>query len=83
MESVSKFASRTSVRLTEEVVEHSLSTQNQCAHEDSRFPDCEETHEVHALVLGFLEQCMDPACITSLIQMVSRRGAHRSGWDAP
>ena len=72
MGSVSRFASRISVRLTEEVVEHSLGTQNQCAHEDSRFPDCEETHQVHTLVLSFFEQRMDPAGITPLDRSIVR-----------
>lgn len=54
-------------RLTECIVEYSLSAKDQCTHEDPWLSDGQEAHEVHSLIFSFFKQCVNPASVSSLL----------------
>jgi hypothetical protein len=64
-ETVTDFG-RNEVGQEEKVVEDALCTEHECPEKDGWLTDGHERHEVHPLILGFLEQRVDPTTVVTL-----------------
>ena len=53
-------------RLSEQVVENTLSAKDEGAHEDARLSDGKEGHEMHPLIFSLLQKGVYPTCVPSL-----------------
>lgn len=62
--------------LTEKVIVDALGPENEGPEEDSGFTECHEGHEMHAFILGFFEEGVNPASVPFLkkIRSTGRQG---------